>query len=145
MDPFREDLALGFKKLTNKDEIFLKALKYSLYHDGHIPSLTADASPGLMALKNKWGPSNPENKSEDPWTQRRMGHSLMIKWVGFIRNTVDEMLVDVCAQMEKDGYDQLENYALPNELTKAVLDWTWEEMVKLGFPDLRDRVDALYL
>ena len=138
MDPFREDLLLGFKKLTNKDEIFLGALKYSLYHGGYISSLKADASPGLIALKNRLEPSN----------QMLTANVASGRLIDFIRNVFDEMIVDVSIQMEKDGYDQLQDYTLDSGLNQAIFDWTWEKMAQLGLPDnkdLRDRISGLYL
>jgi hypothetical protein len=46
------------------------------------------------------------------------------------------MMVDSSLQMERDGYTQLENYHIPDELMQTIIQWTMGELVRLGIlPD----------
>jgi hypothetical protein len=60
----------------------------------------------------------------------------LVKQKNFARDVVDEMMVDSSLQMERDGYTQLENYSIPDELMQTIIQWTMSELVRLGIlPD----------
>lgn len=138
-DPFKEDTLLGFKKLS-KDKILLGAIKYALYHRGYTSSLDAPAISGIKKFKSalpgpgpidlaKWGSAR---ISGDRWTQKTLDFEMLLRQKNFARDVIDEMIVDSTLQMERDGYTQLQNHDIPDELTGAIVDWTMAELIRLG-------------
>jgi hypothetical protein len=70
------------------------------------------------------------------WTQKANNFEKLVKQKNFARDVVDEMMVDSSLQMERDGYTQLENYSIPDELMQTIIQWTMGELVRLGIlPD----------
>ena len=136
MDPFKEDLVLGFKKLPNKDQLLLKAIKYALYHRGFTGSLDAPATAGLKKFMSSVGVDHGPDSDTHHWTQKANDFEKLLKQKNFARDVVDEMMVDSSLQMERDGYTQLENYHIPDELMGTIIQWTMAELVRLGIlPD----------
>jgi hypothetical protein len=139
MDPFKEDLVLGFKKLPNKDQLLLKAIKYALYHRGFTGSLDAPATAGLKKFMSSVGVVHGDHRPDSDthyWTQKANNFEKLVKQKNFARDVVDEMMVDSSLQMERDGYTQLENYSIPDELMQTIIQWTMGELVRLGIlPD----------
>jgi hypothetical protein len=136
MDPFKEDLVLGFKKLPNKDQLLLKAIKYALYHRGFTGSGDAAVTAGLKKFMSSVGADPRPDSDTNYWTQKANNFEKLVKQKNFARDVVDEMMVDSSLQMERDGYTQLENYHIPDELMQTIIQWTMGELVRLGIlPD----------
>jgi hypothetical protein len=136
MDPFKEDLVLGFKKLPNKDQLLLKAIKYALYHRGFTGSGDAAVTAGLKKFMSSVGADPRPDSDTNYWTQKANNFEKFVKQKNFARDVVDEMMVDSSLQMERDGYTQLENYHIPDELMQTIIQWTMGELVRLGIlPD----------
>jgi hypothetical protein len=142
-DPMKEDLLLGFRKLPNKDQLLLKAIRYALYTRGHIPSLESSITPGLKKFKQTL-----REPSTDPWTQKSNNFFNLAKQKDLARDAIDEVIVDATLQMERDGYTQLGN-DIPNDLTAAIVEWTLAGLVRFGIvPDseeLANKIRGVYL
>lgn len=130
-DPFKEDTLLGFKKLS-KDKILLGAIKYALYHRGYTGSLDAPAMSGIKKFKSSLPSPVDTRVSGDRWTQKTLDFEMLLRQKNFARDVIDEMIVDSTLQMERDGYTQLQNHDIPDELTGAIVDWTMAELIRLG-------------
>ena len=130
-DPFKEDTLLGFKKLS-KDKILLGAIKYALYHRGYTSSLAAPAMSGIKKFKSALPGPVDTRVSGDRWTQKTLDFEMLLRQKNFARDVIDEMIVDSTLQMERDGYTQLQNHDIPDELTGAIVDWTMAELIRLG-------------
>ena len=131
LDPFKEDTLLGFKKLS-KDKILLGAIKYALYHRGYTGSLDAPAMSGIKKFKSALPSPVDTRVSGDRWTQKTLDFEMLLRQKNFARDVIDEMIVDSTLQMERDGYTQLQNHDIPDELTGAIVDWTMAELIRLG-------------
>lgn len=143
-DPMKEDLLLGFRKLPNKDGLLIKAIRYALYHGGHMDTMGSLITPGVKKFKQSL-----REPSTDPWTQKSNDFFNLVKQKDLARNVIDEVIVDATLQMERDGYTQLEGNDIPNELMAAIAEWTLAELVRLGImPDseeLANKIRRLYL
>jgi hypothetical protein len=114
----------------------LKAIKYALYHRGFTGSLDAPATAGLKKFMSSVGVDHGPDSDTHHWTQKANDFEKLLKQKNFARDVVDEMMVDSSLQMERDGYTQLENYSIPDELMQTIIQWTMGELVRLGIlPD----------